>query len=142
MAAVSVVRPVAVPVATFATRSERAAKQMAAQRPFPDRVAELFAVIDGALGGMKASNAGFAVTQRPAELDLQIRLGTASGDKVIRLTGDASTGMITLNSPKSGTFVYKHDPARGEWVGEADGHFLKELLTRDLIYLAKGYPDF
>jgi hypothetical protein len=28
------------------------------------------------------------------------------------------------------------------WASKADGHFLKEILARELVYWCKGFPTF
>ena len=41
-----------------------------------------------------------------------------------------------------GLLWYRLDARTGQWVCETDGHFLVELLARDLIHLCKGVPSF
>jgi frataxin-like iron-binding protein CyaY len=122
----------------MASRSERDASRLRAAIPFPQVAASLFDNVQAATKDMVASNAGFSVAVSGPEL----KIVTGNGDKVFRLTADPVAETVCLNSPKNGLFYYKYDPSRQTWVHIQDGHFLVELLTRDLIYYCKGFPTF
>lgn len=73
------------------------------------------------------------------------------GDTMNIHTGDARGPVLSLYpegeklvyaSPKYQTHKYQQDPVTTQWRSETDKHFLVELLTRDLIYYAKGVPTF
>mmetsp|Transcript_18609 Transcript_18609/g.39954 ORF Transcript_18609/g.39954 Transcript_18609/m.39954 type:complete len:252 (+) Transcript_18609:141-896(+) len=51
-------------------------------------------------------------------------------------------GVVTLQSPLSGSFTYVYNSTKGEWVGDEDGHSLFGMLTRDWIRQCRGVPDF
>jgi hypothetical protein len=50
-------------------------------------------------------------------------------------------GVVTLQSPLSGSFMYVYNPSTKEWVGNEDGHSLLGMLTRDWIRQCNGVPD-
>ena len=52
-----------------------------------------------------------------------------------------SGGVVTMQSPLSGSFVYIYNASTKEWVGNEDGHSLLGMLTRDWIRQCNGVPD-
>jgi hypothetical protein len=127
------------PCATFATRAELAERAKAASEPFDAQVGRLFDALAAGLGDMAAVNAGFSV-QRDGPRSLTIDGGNG---KAFTLTAEPASRRVCLNTPKHANVYYVPDSARpGVWVGAADGHFLVELLTRELIYHLKGFPTF
>ena len=52
-----------------------------------------------------------------------------------------SGGVVTLQSPLSGSFMYIYNASTKEWVGNEDGHSLLGMLTRDWIRQCNGVPD-
>lgn len=133
----------AVPVARMATRSELAARAVAATRPLPGLFTELVARIDGAVAGMAAVNAGFG-TRQPDASTYEIHTGNAGKTFQLYLT-ESEPRKLCFVTPKSGEVLYYvWDAARAEWVhdGKTDRHLLIEMLARDLVYLCKGYPSF
>jgi hypothetical protein len=52
-----------------------------------------------------------------------------------------SGGVITLQSPLSGSFMYIYNTTTKEWGGNEDGHSLLGMLTRDWIRQCNGVPD-
>ena len=50
-------------------------------------------------------------------------------------------GVVTLQSPLSGSFMYIYNTSTKEWVGSEDGHSLLGMLTRDWIRQCSGVPD-
>jgi hypothetical protein len=52
-----------------------------------------------------------------------------------------SGGVVTLQSPLSGSFMYIYNTSTKEWVGNEDGHSLIGMLTRDWIRQCNGVPD-
>lgn len=90
---------------------------------------------------MAAKNPGFTVARSDPNT-ITITTGTGAD---FTLASDPAAQRISLTSPKvaqgrTGLLVYKY--AGDQWVNETDGHFLIEMLTRDLIYHCKGYPNF
>ena len=123
----------------LATRAERAAAQAAAAaRPGLPQMHALFARLEAGLVGMAQANAGFSV--RRAEGGSALVIDT--GRDVLQVTADAAAGRVTYSSPKvghgGGLITYRLDAATGEWCCEKDGHFLIELLTRELIFHRPG----
>jgi hypothetical protein len=123
----------------LATRAERAAAQSAAAaRPGLPQMQALFARLEAGLVGMAAANPGFVV--RRAEGGAALVIDT--GRDVLQVTGDPATGRLSYCSPKvghgGGVLTYALNAATGEWCCEADGHFLIELLTRELIFHRPG----
>ena len=98
---------------------------------------------------MRTENAGFAlhIEADPAPL-LRITTGRP-GEPPWELHGEPSTGLLSFHSWKvgaGGAVTYKR--VGEHWVGTEDGHFLVELLTRDLLHNEpahgglKGFPMF
>ena len=119
------------------TRAERAAAQAQAQaKAGQPQISALFARLEAGLVGMTAENAGFRVYHDGASLVID------TGRDVLRVTGDAAAGQISYSSPKvghgGGMLTYTLNPLSGEWVNTSDGHFLIELLTRELIFHVPG----
>jgi hypothetical protein len=50
-------------------------------------------------------------------------------------------GVVTFQTPLSGSFVYIYNASTKEWVGSEDGHSLLGMLTRDWIRQCNGVPD-
>ena len=124
------------PARGLATRAELAAARAAASLPVaaatPAQVATLFAAIEAGLQGMVEANAPrFVVTRGGRELTIETG---AEGRAPFVLSVDAA-GTLSLSSPK-GEHGMRFYERRG------DGHYLLELLARDLIYCAKGFPSF
>jgi hypothetical protein len=134
----------------FATRAEIAARSKGAGTAFPLLVDALFSRVEAGIieGGMLTKNEGMAVrrtgggaTGAPAALHIDM----AGAPSTFVLEAEAATSRISLLSPKMGQgrgslIYYVYKATTEAWVGAEDGHFLLELLTRDLIYVAKGYP--
>jgi len=128
------------------TRSERnaALSRVEAKVSMKD-YESLFRKLETGLIGMQESNKDFRVT-REAPCALLIHTGRAT----LRISGDIQSGRISYSSPKvghgGGLLTYKWDAIRGDWVSTEDGHFLIELLTRELIHNAPGaltgYPTW
>jgi hypothetical protein len=57
-------------------------------------------------------------------------------------TANSADGTVSLVSPIRGAFRYRLDRDSMQWVDIKDGHFLFDLLTRDLVYTCHGYPKF
>lgn len=125
----------------LATRAELEARRRTADVPFEAHAAELLQRLLTGLQSMVETNSGAMVVER-GEGGLVIRVG----DKAFTLTVDASSKAVAYASPKAGhtggPLQYKHDARTGQWTNTTDGHLLLELLSRDLIYHAKGYPNF
>ncbi len=50
---------------------------------------------------------------------------------------------VLMASPVSGAgYTYSPHPTEGWWSAEEDGHWLPEILTRELLRVCKGYPNF
>ena len=51
--------------------------------------------------------------------------------------------VLAFAAPKTdGIHTYSWSTAHGMWASPEDGHFLKELLARELVYWCKGFPKF
>ena len=140
--------------AFFATRAQRDAARAPAAALTPAAAAAhfsaLFAQLARGLEPMAACNAGFLVATSADPPRLTITTGR-SGEEAWELAGDVESGLLTYASRKVGegaAIKYKRDAATGAWVGAEDGHFLLELLTRDLIHNSPsrgglhGFPSF
>jgi len=139
----------------FATRAQRdAALAAASETPTPAAAAAhfaaLFAALSTGLEPMAACNAGFSVATSVDPPRLTITTGRA-GEAAWELAGDVDSGLLTYASRKVGEgaeIKYRRDAATGAWVGTEDGHFLIELLARDLIHNSPsrgglhGFPSF
>ena len=58
------------------------------------------------------------------------------------LTQDVDAGIVLVRTPSRGPFRYRYDWKVEQWVDITDGHFLLDLLTRDLVYNCNGFPTF
>jgi hypothetical protein len=124
-------------VRSLATRSERAAAQAAAAAPTGlAEIEAMFARLQAGLVGMAEENPGFSVRREGSALVI------STGRSVLRVAGDPATGQLTYSSPKvghgGGTLTYRLNKLTGHWCCTADGHFLIELLTRELIFHVPG----
>ena len=122
---------------------------MRAAHPEPSgpRIEALFALVERGLAGMAEANAGFSVRRRGASV-LVIDTGRAGGS--FELVADVAAGTVSFASPKighgGGAHAYVLRDGGAHWASTQDGHFLLELLTRDLIHAVpgglKGCPNF
>lgn len=130
--------------AGLATRSERAAKQAPTNDPLI--VQKLFDKLQAGMAPVIAANAGRVKVERDEAV---LRLAGPDGKgfiistesmtpPTIRLQSTASTGLA-----KSEMFYnYRYQPNIDQWVCVTDGHFLLELLTRDVVYHFNGVPSW
>lgn len=96
---------------------------------------------------MASENHGFRI-ERVDGASLHVHTGR--GDSRFTFTFDAARGVVTFSSPKinhaGGAHDYKFNEQSGHWVSTSDGHFLFELLVRDLIHAIpgglRGMPNF
>lgn len=131
----------------LATRAELAAAAAHRAAPLSPRVAALFSQIGAGLAGMASENAGFRVELVDAAT---LHVHTGRGAARFTFSFDATRGVVTFASPKvshaGGAHDYKYSGASGHWVSTTDGHFLLELLVRDLIHAVpgglRGVPNF
>ena len=124
----------------FASRSELAERALASKRPFSSMVSDLWNLLEKGLENMRTTNSGF-LTKRQDGSDASFLIDCGNG-RLFQFTTDEATRQVMLVTPKHGPFYYKYDEMKQMWVGDKDAHFLIELLTRDLIYYAKGFPTF
>ncbi len=106
---------------------------------FPPAVNELWARIQGGLVEMKATNRGFDTALASDGSKLQIDTG---GKGLFVMEADHHAERVHYVSPRSGPHHYKYNTVTGQWTDDTNGHFLFDLLTRELIYLCKGYPTW
>lgn len=124
------------------TPRKRSARVQVDTVAFPDRVAQLFEKLEAGLKGMVEHNVGFAVQKQGRFDSLTVVTGVA-GRGNFSISSDTAQSTVTLVSPKDGgQHTYRYDVRSGQWVDVSNGHFLLELLTRDIIYICKGYPSF
>jgi frataxin-like iron-binding protein CyaY len=89
----------------------------------------LFAELSTGLASM-ATNPGFGL-ERDTDV-FYINLGADFGSFVFRQ--DAAAAQLWLQSPISGSsYSYTYDTAQQQWVSQQDGHFLIELVARELV---------
>ena len=89
------------------------------------------------------SNSFFVITDftfdRPSLDELVVYIGER-GTYTVRI--DKYQQVLALISPISGHHKYFSDPEEGLWLGTADRHDLRGLITRDLLRHAIGFPQF
>jgi hypothetical protein len=111
----------------------------------------LFSRIEAAVAGgeLAAKNVGFALRREPGGRALVIETGAAARGGAATFRLELEGARLSLVSQKSagmnatgGALLYRAREGDGEFVSEADGHFLVELLTRDLLHACKGVPAF
>jgi hypothetical protein len=125
----------------FATRAElAAAAAVRGTAPNSAPVGALFQIIETGLASMAAENAGFRIERVSTTI---LHVHTGRGDARFTFTANESgRGVVTFASPKvshaGGAHDYIYSERLGHWVSTVDGHFLLELLTRDLIHNIPG----
>lgn len=158
---VRVLGPAAVCARPLATRAEIAARKAGGKEDFPLLVDQLFSRVERAIaeGGMLEKNAGMRLgrgeppgeggaastpsTSPPSHPTFFIETGTGV---TFRFEADLAAKEVTMTSTKlagsKGQLRYVFNRMNGQWECVEDKHFLVELLTRDLVYSCKGYPNF
>ena len=48
---------------------------------------------------------------------------------------------ILMTSPVSGSYSYEWDSEAKAWRNLNDGHFMYEIFTREIMTVAKGFPN-
>ena len=125
-------------VRCMVTRAERTAAQSRVARVSTvEDFHAFFSKLEAGLHGMAEVNTGFTVGREGAST-----LVIATHRSTLRISGDVKTGFLHYSSPKvghgGGNLSYKWDQTREQWVHTEDGHYLLELLTRELIHNAPG----
>eukprot|EP01138_Halocafeteria_seosinensis_P010577 gb/GECG01010800.1/.p1 GENE.gb/GECG01010800.1/~~gb/GECG01010800.1/.p1 ORF type:complete len:197 (+),score=16.25 gb/GECG01010800.1/:1-591(+) len=133
-------------IRTVKTRSQKRAKDKAMTESKwtidRDQLYKLYQTLDSGLQQMVRSNKKFDINHDGEEFTIDTEMGQ------IRLFLSESQGaeVLALTTPKqdnpAGMHLYRFDPTLDEWVGYDDGHFLKEMLSRELVFYCKGYPTF
>lgn len=125
------------------------------------RVNSLFQEVVSGVEDMHSDNPGFQVTQGPDTvrgphsgallahppkallLTLQLTIDTPGGQLKMWVTSDIGKELLAFTAPKTdGLHTYTWSAAQEMWTSTKDGHFLKELLARELVYHCKGFPKF
>jgi hypothetical protein len=66
-----------------------------------------------------------------------------AGAKVFVVSIERNAETVRYVSPKTGTsYDYTWQPRQQRWFHAAAPHFIEDILTRDLMYFAKGVPAF
>lgn len=74
---------------------------------------------------------------------VQIAMQTPGGVIRIWSSSDGNQPVLAFAAPKiDGIHMYTWVDAQQMWCSKADGHFLKEILARELVYWCKGFPTF
>jgi hypothetical protein len=134
----------------FATRAEMSAARTAKSAPSGPAIDSLFNLIKNGLNEMCAANEGFSVTRIRSGDISTLSIHTGRGDTCFLLSAKDADGAVEFSSPKAGhaggVRRYKLSERTGHWACESDGHFLLDILTRDLIHAVpgglKGIPYF
>lgn len=135
---------------SFATRAEMAAARTAKSAPSGPAIDSLFNLIQKGLNDMCAVNLDFSVTRTRNGDISTLTIHTGRGDTCFFLSAKDTDGAVEFSSPKAGhaggVRRYKLSELTGHWACESDGHFLLDILTRDLIHAVpgglKGIPYF
>ena len=98
----------------------------------------MIAEIHDAIFPMKATNPEFRIEQVTSD-ELVVYIGDR-GSYTFRI--DQSQEVIVVISPISGHHKYNFDPREGLWLGTADRHDMRGLITRDFLRHAIGFPQF
>jgi hypothetical protein len=143
----------ALPCRALATRSELAAAAASAQAA-PSEAAQaahieaLLAHLEAGLKDMVEANAPRLRVHRAAG-ELTVSSAGSAMPFVVR-TEDAEAGSVSYFSPRGvhggGAHSYVRDAVSEQWVSTTDGHFLLEILVRDLTAPVpgglRGFPNF
>ncbi len=100
-------------------------------------VEAFFDKLEAGLQMMKASNDHFVITRDDDKMFIDVG---ENGTFILIVRSDDQE--ISVQSPVNGGHAYTFDAERDWWVDVNDDHNLLELLSRDLMYVAKGYPTF
>lgn len=86
---------------------------------------------------MKATNDPFDITVENREISLGL-----GGDGTFVFALKYKNELLQVNSPVSGLLVYQYDRKRRFWANVRDGHDFRGIVTRDLLRLCSGCPQF
>ena len=101
-------------------------------------VGTMLTFIHDGLKPMKSHNDVFDLSLDESSQQLALDLGADKGCFTIQPQGDN----IAVLSPMGSLHMYKYDGGKDWWCDVHDDHNLLEKLTRDVMYLAHGYPTF
>lgn len=90
-----------------------------------------------AVKGLQSVNDPFEIIIEPRELSIDI-----GDDGMFVFTFKYKNELMQMNSPISGLLEYKYDRYQKLWVNTKDGHDFRGIVTRDLLRLCAGCPDF
>eukprot|EP00466_Bigelowiella_natans_P015339 jgi/Bigna1/63105/fgenesh1_kg.47_\ len=106
---------------------------------YATQVPKMFARLREGLEPMKTSNDGFAI-DIDGEESMSVTIGSPGA---YQFTSDAKKKELQMFSPISANvYYYNYDESKQEWVNVNDGHYLVELLTRELLTSCSGLPEF
>jgi frataxin-like iron-binding protein CyaY len=106
------------------------------------QVGTFFDKMEAGLQMMKASNDHFVMTRQDdggGDVKFFVDVGEAGMFIFIARPEDQQ---ISVQSPVSGGHAYAYDPDRDWWCDINDDHNILELFSRDVMYVASGYPTF
>mmetsp|Transcript_19430 Transcript_19430/g.27362 ORF Transcript_19430/g.27362 Transcript_19430/m.27362 type:complete len:100 (+) Transcript_19430:35-334(+) len=99
----------------------------------------MFTRLQEGLEPMKAANDGFAI-EIDGETSMSVTIGAAGA---YQFTSDSKKKELQMFSPIStNVYYYTYDESKLEWVNVNDGHYMVELLTRELLTSCSGLPEF
>ncbi|GAB5366490.1 hypothetical protein AAMO2058_001148000 [Amorphochlora amoebiformis] len=106
-------------------------------KAYKAEVKSIFSKLESGLEPMKDMNDGFEIAKE--ELRMTVTIG-APGSYIF--TPDEKKKNIQMFSPISGNvYTYKFDEKSEQWANVNDGHYMIELLTRELMGACSGLPD-
>eukprot|EP01041_Mallomonas_annulata_P008357 gene8357-17216_t len=126
----------AVPVARKA-RQTKNVEVKAEGLQFRDEAKNMLQKIKIAVSDMKSLNPTFNIELTDTCLFIDI------GEKgAFIVQSDNVMENINLISPVSGALEYKYDPESQNWLSIRDNHDIRGLMTRDLVRICVGCPNF
>lgn len=118
------------------------------QRP---TIKDLFQQLNDGLSPMLSDNPGMKLTINNDEMEIFIPgfqgayflQADGNYESKLRSNPRAQLPLVMMISPyNGGAYSYFYDNLLNGWVSVDDGHFLQELMTRELLKVCYGYPHF
>jgi len=124
---------------------KQAATMAEAQAPMSDHEYHRFAdahldLLANGMADMVTATSGMTVQRNAENGWLSIEMGPNKGSFIV--SKEVDSRKLVLFTPSAGTHKYIFDQTEERWVSDSDGHVMLELLTRELLKVGRGMPNF
>ena len=116
-------------------------KPAKAHAPFGEVASQQLARVQSCVEVLKEANPSFSCELTASER-VDIAIANEHGEARFELTLQTAKEQLQLYSTISGLQHYEFSAATGTWINTEDGHDMEGLLTRDLLRLCVGCPNF